>query len=224
VSTYLVILAVLPALLVSYAIFRLDKFEREPLAALLLCFAAGALITVPAVAMEKYVFFQLMPLRESVGGTLLLAFGAVAFNEELFKFAVLMAAAFPYRFFNEPFDGIVYAVLIAMGFASFENLVYANRFGAEAVWLRTFTAVPAHLVFAIVQGYFAGLAKFDPPRRRRLLVRGLATAVLLHGIYDFLIIQQWSSWLIVLATISLYLSLFYCGRLIQEHQDNSPFR
>ncbi len=42
--------------------------------------------------------------------------------------------------------------------------------------------------------------------------------------YDVLIIQRWSDWLLVLATFALYLSLFFCSRLVQIHLQNSPFR
>ena len=52
-----------------------------------------------------------------------------------------------------------------MGFATMENISFANRFGLETVLLRAFTAVPAHLVFGVVAGYYVGLAKFDHARR-----------------------------------------------------------
>jgi RsiW-degrading membrane proteinase PrsW (M82 family) len=221
----LFILAVAPGLFISYVIFRIDKYEREPFHALLLCFVLGALVTLPSLAIERWGFRLLLPWRDTAGGTAVLAFIALALNEELCKFAVLLVAAFPYRFFNEPLDGIVYAVLVAMGFVTLENAVYVRNFGMGTALLRAFTAVPAHLVFAIVQGYYIGLAKFGvPTRRRKLLWRAVLWATLLHGIYDFLILQRWSEWLIVLATFSLYLSLFYCARFVQHHQENSPFR
>lgn len=220
----LLILSVLPGLLLSYAIFRVDKYEREPLVPMLVCFGLGAAMTFPALEIELWAFAHLSPHEKGFGIIVLTAFTAVALNEEVFKFLVLRSAAFPWRFFNEPLDGIVYAVMVAMGFATAENIFYAHRFGLDTVLLRAFTAVPAHLVFAIVAGYYAGLAKFNPARRNRLLWQGFGMAVLLHGVYDFLILQNWSDWLLVLATLSLYLCLFYCNILIKEHLDKSPFR
>lgn len=222
--TFLLALAVLPGLVISYCIFWADKHEREAPAPLLACFALGAAATFPAIAVERWAFPLIGEHCDDFGLTFLLAFGAVGLNEELCKFAVLLVAALPWRFFNEPLDGIVYAVMIAMGFATVENVLYVNRFGVETAFLRAFTAVPAHLVFAIAQGYFVGLAKFDTAQRTHLLWQGLAVAVLLHGTYDFLILQNWSQWLTVLASLSLYLCLYFCGALFQEHLDNSPFR
>ena len=222
----LLTLATLPGLLLCYLIFRVDKYEREPLVPLLACFALGVAVTFPALEIEKWAFARLRPYEKGVGIVLLTAFVAVALNEEVFKFLVLRFFAFPRHFFNEPLDGIVYSVMIAMGFATMENISFAARFGFETVLLRAFTAVPAHLVFAIVAGYYAGLAKFNRRRRRRrrLLFQGLGMALLLHGVYDFLILQNWSDWLLVLATVSLYLCLFYCNDLIKHHLDKSPFK
>ncbi|MCC6462458.1 MAG: PrsW family intramembrane metalloprotease [Saprospiraceae bacterium] len=221
----LLFLAVLPGFFISYVIFRADKFDREPLAPLVLCFVFGAAATVPAVLVERWAFAAVGSPPFDWGQTAVLAFGALAFNEELIKFILLLTLAFPHRFFNEPLDGIVYAVLIAMGFATLENLAYADRFGLQTVLLRTLTAVPAHLAFAIVQGYYAGLAKFESaPRQQRLLALGLGLSILLHGLYDLLIMQNRSRWLVVLGTLVLYLSLIFCGRMIQHHQEHSPFR
>lgn len=223
-NPFLLILATLPGLLLSYAIFRADKYEREPLVPLLACFVLGAAVTFPALEIEKWAFRHLQPYETGFGVIVLTAFIAVALNEEVFKFLALRLGAYPRVFFNEPLDGIVYSVVIAMGFATMENISFASRFGLETVLLRAFTAVPAHLVFGVVAGYYAGLAKFAPAKRNRLLWQGFGMAFLLHGAYDFLILQNWSDWLLVLATVSLYLCLFYCNDLIKEHLDKSPFR
>ena len=155
---------------------------------------------------------------------MLLAFGVVAANEELFKFGVILLGAFPYRFFNEPMDGIVYAVMVGMGFASVENLAYADRFGLETVLVRSLTAGPAHLVFSIVMGYYIGKARFQVGHRAALLAKGFLIPFLLHGIYDFLIIQEMSAWLTVLGALSVYIGLYYARLMINDHLDHSPFR
>lgn len=220
----LLLLAILPGLIISYAIFRIDKYEREPLVPLILCFILGAAATVPAVSAERWVVSGMPAPPYDLAQTIVLSFVALSFIEEIAKFILLLLLAFPFKFFNEPLDGIVYAVLIAMGFATWENVAYADRFGMHTVLVRSLTAVPAHLTFAIVQGYFTGLAKFDPPRRRLLLAFGLGLAILLHGLYDLLILQNWSKWLVVLGTVALYLCLFFCGNLIRHHLEHSPFR
>jgi len=220
----LVILAIVPGLLISYYIYSQDKYEREKRLPLILSFALGMLITVPALQLEAYA--DSVGIRESanIWMTLLVAFVIVSLNEEVFKFLAFTLYPFRQRFFNEPFDGIVYAVMIGMGFATLENVLYALKYSWEITLLRAFTAVPAHAVFAILMGYYAGRAKFQPKRRWPLLLKGLALAVLAHGVYDFFILQQAAEWLILFAVISLYVSIFFSRRLIQMHQQDSPFR
>ncbi len=220
----LLLAATLPGILISYAIFRADRYEREPLWLLLLCFAGGGLMTVPTVQAERWALQQLGYPPASVLDAAVLSFGVLAPMEELAKWLLLALVAFPSRAFNEPMDGIVYAVLIAMGFASVENIAYADRLGLHILLMRTLTAVPAHLAFAIVQGYYAGLAQTRPAQQMRLLVRGLLLATLAHGLYDLLILQGWSQWLVVMGIAALYPYLYFLSGWVRQHQDRSPFR
>jgi RsiW-degrading membrane proteinase PrsW (M82 family) len=142
----------------------------------------------------------------------LLAFGAIAPVEEVIKWLALILGAMVWRFFNEPFDGIVYSVMISMGFASVENFYYIDIFGPETALLRAFTAIPAHLAFAIPMGYYAGLAKFEAKGKIHLMLRG------------FLVLQNWTKWLSTLGALAVYLCLYYFGALFREHLQRSPFR
>jgi len=224
VSPNLLILAVLPGLLVCWIIYRADKYEREPLWALIMCFGLGAAITLPAIWVERMLIPRVGDIEKDPVLTALLAFGAIAPVEEILKWAALLLGAYIWRFFNEPFDGIVYAVMIAMGFATVENIFYLDVFGQDTALIRAFTAVPAHLVFAISVGYYVGLAKFNPSQSKHLLLRGLIVAILIHGMYDFLVLQNWTRWLSSLGALSIYLCLYFCGSLFREHLDCSPFR
>jgi RsiW-degrading membrane proteinase PrsW (M82 family) len=216
-------IASIPSLIICYWIFRIDKYEKEPAWALSLTFLTGALATIPGVEVQKsaYEFFR----EESILHTFFLAFIAIAANEEIWKLLVVVACALPWRFFNEPMDGLVYAVFASMGFAAAENLAYAQRLGIETAILRAFTAVPAHLLFAIIIGYYAGRAKFEPTVVAcKLLLRGLFFATLLHGTYDMLLLQKLTDWLVAFAPIAVYIGLYYSSSLLRMHQEQSPFR
>lgn len=220
---WLYTIASIPSLVICYWIFRIDKYEKEPAWALSMTFMAGAMVTVPGVEVQKtaYQFFQ----SESLLRSFFLAFVAIALNEEIWKLLVVVALAFPWRFFNEPMDGLVYAVFASMGFAAAENLAYAQRLGIETAIIRAFTAVPAHLLFAIIIGYYLGRAKFETtPNAFRLLARGLFFATLVHGIYDVLLLQKLTDWLVAFAPIAVYIGLYYSSGLLRIHQEQSPFR
>ncbi|MEM9824308.1 MAG: PrsW family glutamic-type intramembrane protease, partial [Bacteroidota bacterium] len=223
-SFLLILMAIAPGLLICYVIYHIDKFDKESHWQLILCFILGMVITFPAMKLEE--FGESFGLEESgeLGPLILLSYGVVGFSEEFVKFLVLMIYAYTRKEFNEALDGIVYAVMIGMGFATLENIIYANRFGMETTLVRAITAVPAHAVFAVTMGYYVGLAKFDKTRRFRLIAVGLLLAIFIHGTYDFFILQQYYDWLMVFATLTLCISAYFAIRLIRLHQQNSPFK
>ncbi len=218
------ILAIIPGLAISFYIYHTDKHEKEPHRHLIYCFLFGMLSTVPAIFLEEFGQNYIATASASFIETFFFAFIVVALSEELVKFVFLRYYIFPKDDFNEPMDGIVYAVMIGMGFATLENLMYADSYGVETAILRMFTAVPAHGAFAVVMGYYAGLAKFDEENKSTLLAMGLFFAVALHGAYDFFIFQENYPALAGLTLVTLAYGIYIARQLIKEHQNNSPFR
>lgn len=221
-SWWLIIIAVLPGLVISYYIFYIDKFEREKFLPLVLCFVLGIASTYPGLYLQE--FAESVGITEGEGGllsTFIYAMLAIALTEELVKSACVFI--FPYHrpFFNEPMDGIVYSVFVGMGFATFENILYAESFGLETILVRAVTAVPAHATFGVISGYYYGLSKFQPQRRFVLLAKGLFLAVIFHGVYDFFLLQEVYSGLMGLALLILYLGIRFSRHLIKIHLQRS---
>jgi RsiW-degrading membrane proteinase PrsW (M82 family) len=220
----LILLAIVPGILIAVYIYYLDKYEKEPGWPLLICFALGMLITLPALKIEEWAEHHGFDYSGNMFLTLVFAFVAVALTEEVLKFIVLIAFPFRQSYFNEPMDGIIYSVMIGMGFATLENILYALDFGWGTTIMRAFTAVPAHGIFAVMMGYYIGLAKFDQKNRYKLIAIGLGLAIAIHGTYDFFILQEAYEWLMILAVVTLIISIYYGRTLIKLHQDNSPFK
>ena len=183
----LIALAIAPGIAICLFIFHRDAYNREPKLNLLASFILGAAIVFPVAYAE--IFFSQF-LDNTISGTAITAFLAVALVEELGKFIVLRFYAYNKKSFDEPLDGIVYGVMIGMGFATLENILYVQKFGMQTGFLRMFLAVPAHATFGVLMGYHAGKAKFDKPNSVRLLFLGLLWAVLFHGLYDFFLFLQ----------------------------------
>ncbi len=218
----IMILAILPGLLICYGIYRYDKYNKEPAWHLAGCFIAGMLITYPAIQIEWFAEQQGWE-HTSFWGLLLVAFVFVALNEELLKYLVVLIYPFPRKFFDEPLDGIVYAIMTSMGFATLENVIYAYRFGFETTLIRSFTAVPAHAAFAVLAGYFIGRARFEKAKRIPLLGLGLLAAVIPHGLYDFFILQDVAEWMIGLVLPLLGICIFFAIRLVKSARRASQF-
>lgn len=219
----LFLLAILPGLAICAYIFYVDKHEREVWWHLLVCFILGMVSTFPALYFETMVTDAGYDATGNLFQVFLYSLLGVALIEEVAKSTCLFI--FPYfnKWFNEPMDGIVYSVMIGMGFATVENIFYAYSSGLETVLVRAFTAVPAHAVFAIIIGYYVGLAKFNKEKRIQLILTGLGLAILVHGIYNFFLLQELYEWLSIFAILTLFISYQFAKRMIQLHQESSPF-
>ena len=161
--------SVVPGLLICYFIVKLDKHEKEPIPLLAICFGLGVAIFYAARIGEGFMDDLITPFVERnnldpkthFGVLFYSAFIRTALVEELLKLIILLAITFNLKQFNEPMDGIVYAVMIGMGFAIVENIVYSIPAALTLAIVRDFTAVPSHAVFGVILGYYVGLAKFD---------------------------------------------------------------
>lgn len=183
----LLALAIAPGLAICLFIFLKDVYNREPKRLLFASFALGVLSIIPAYLIEK----AAMPyITTSITSLAFFAYLVVALSEEFSKFFVLRFYCYPQRKFDEPLDGIVYSVMVSMGFATIENINYVSVHGYGTAITRMFLSVPAHATFAVIMGYYVGKAKFDPPNRFKFLLFGLLTAVFFHGTFDFFIFLQ----------------------------------
>jgi len=221
----LLALSLAPVAIIILYIYVKDKYEKEPKRLLLYSFLLGAFVSV-IITTILYVFFDYflpLPSETSIWQQFIKAFFAVALIEEFSKYVIVKYFAQPKRAFNEPFDGIVYAVMVSMGFAALENVMYVTNGGIQVALLRAFTAVPAHATFAILMGYFMGKAKFSN-NRIKLNLMGLALAMLFHGAYDFFLFIDFVPGIWTGAFVSLIIGIILSHKAIKKHQERSVFK
>lgn len=219
----LIALAVAPGLAIGIYIYWKDKWEKEPLHWLLLAFLLGVLSIVPTAVLS--VVAQLLgsdPQSESVWVSLLSCILGIGLIEEFCKFIFIRWFIYPKRVFNEPFDGITYCVMAAMGFATLENIMYVTEHGVATGIMRAFLSVPAHASWGILLGFALGIKKTNPGLP--VLVPTLLFAATLHGLFDFFLFQSWGILTLLGALATFAFSLFLSKKAIQLHQGNSPFK
>lgn len=214
------IIAVAPGIAIALLIYWLDQRDREPVRLLIRSFMLGVLCTAFPLLIEGLAA-RLHWEKGNILTTALFAFGIIGLSEELGKYFVLRYFAYPKAAFNEPFDGIVYSVMISMGFATAENIAYVMQYGINTGLLRMFTSVPAHAAFAVLMGYYVGLAKFIPLHRKTLLFTGLFWAVIFHGAYDFFLLLNDSVFLVAASLLCLYIAVRLSIRAIKHHTEIS---
>lgn len=221
----LLVSAILPVFLVIFYVYLKDTYEKEPKRLLLLNFILGAVISV-IITTALYVFADnfLYAFNEpTIFEQFVKAFFIVALTEEFSKYVIVRFISQTNSHFNEPFDGIMYAVMVGMGFAATENIMYVMNGGLDVAIFRAFTAVPAHATFAIIMGYFMGKAKFSK-NRFRLNLTGFLLAIVFHGAYDFFLFIDFVPGIWVGAFASLIIAIILSHKAMKSHQKASHFK
>lgn len=218
------LLAIAPIFIIIIYIYFKDKYEKEPKRLLFYNFLLGAIVSVVITTILYYVFDIVLPLpnHTSVLQQFIKAFFVVGLTEEFSKYIIVRYYAQRNKEFNEPFDGISYAVMVSMGFAATENIFYVLEGGYQTALIRAFTAVPAHATFGILMGYYMGKAKFAKNKIALNLV-GLLSATIFHGTYDFFLFIDFVPGIWVGAFISLFIGILLSRKAIKQHQENSNF-
>jgi len=190
-NNIIIFCGILPAILLVFYIYLRDRYQREPLGQILKAVSFGVISAGIAIVLEstEQSVGLLIPEPATWIGALWNAFVGAAMPEELAKLIMLWLLLRRNKYFDERFDGIVYACCIGMGFAGTENVLYL--FGNIENWQsvavsRAIFAVPGHFMFAVAMGYFYSKIHFrDMSWSYRSLV--FAAPVILHGTYDGLL-------------------------------------
>ena len=189
----LIAAAVIPAVILLLQVYRADRLEKEPTGLLISLLVFGVIATALAIVTETIGENILLSFFDEtdLGYLILSNFIVVALSEEGFKLLLLRWRTWRSPNFNCQFDGVVYAVFVALGFALWENISYVLMYGLSTALVRAVTAVPGHACFGVFMGVWYGLAKRLHGQGRdgaSKLCRVLALLLpaLLHGCYDFI--------------------------------------
>ena len=220
----LFILALSPGLAIMLYIYLQDIHEPEPIGQLAIGFGYGILSMLLATGVTYLIYKNIHFDQESFSDMAIKAFIIVAVLEEGAKFLFIRGILYTNKNFNEPFDGIIYSVMVGMGFALTENIIYVyNGDGGTAI-LRMFSALPAHALFAVLMGYFLGIAKLENRHTGLYSLAAIAVAILAHGIYDYFLFISFVPGLWIGAVVALIIGYFISRKAIKIHQDSSPFK
>jgi len=225
----LLVIAIAPAVALFLFFYLRDRYRREPLGVMLVTFALGAASLVPA-AITSLSLQKLTGWRSSTPSLLQAFLGAmiiVGLVEEGAKFLVVRFYAYHRPEFDEPYDGIMYSVMAALGFATLENIIYILSRGAGTGVMRALLAMPSHAFDGVLMGYFLGEAKFarDDRTGNWLSALGFGLAVTAHGLYDFIVFTFDKRPLMILSLFTmavLFWVIFF--KATRKLSEQSPYK
>ncbi len=186
----LMALAIIPGLLIIIYVYRKDKVEKEPIGLIIKILLLGVLSCLAAGFLEQ-LESQFLPEypQGSLEYALTTSFCMAAFVEEIVKFLAMRIGSWKYQGFNYRFDGIVYGVSSAVGFAIYENIMYVAMYGFQTAVVRAFTAIPLHAFCGVFMGVFYSYSKKASILGQKGASAGftllaLLVPMLIHGTYD----------------------------------------
>jgi len=182
---FLLIMAVIPGCLIGLYIFFKDPNRKANASILTKAVLFGVLSFFIAIGIGILLEERATIEDENIVHQIIRALIFVALVEEGSKFLFVRGILFRSKQFYKPFDGIVYSVMVGLGFATAENIVYVLKGGGGTAIVRMFTAVPAHAVFAVIMGFFLGEAKVFKSSSNLYSVMALFFATFAHGYYDY---------------------------------------
>jgi RsiW-degrading membrane proteinase PrsW (M82 family) len=246
----LIVVAAAPSLFLLTFFYLKDRYEREPLREILMAFGLGLYAMIAAQGMATTAEGWVSAEWLAMGGEWARVFDAFVLSgaiEEFAKWVVLMLAIYHWDEFDEPLDGVVYGVAVALGFATLENFLFVLRLGLGVAWQRALFAVPAHALCGATMGYYAGRAKLGHwnPERAAEGARAAASPavapapgrtrwpdhvlcllvpILFHGLYDYALHHGLGSRIWVLISVGSLALWQFVLRRVRRAQSASPFR
>ena len=193
-----IIFGVLPSLI--WLLFYLRKdVHPESKSMVIKIFFFGMLAALPAIFLEMGIFRAFSKLNlPLIYLSFLNTFLGVALIEETLKFLVVKVKVLSNAEFDEPVDAILYMIIAALGFAASENILILFNQRTDLLlpqalkisMTRFLGATFLHALTSGTLGYFLALSLSETKKRLKLISFGLLISILLHGLYNFSIIEM----------------------------------
>lgn len=193
---FLIFLSIVPSLIWLFHYLGKDV-NPEPKRMLIAVFILGALVTFPTAILEIHLSGLIEKIPFLVAQPLLKLFiysvVVIGLTEELAKF-FFVGAISQSKHFDEPVDAMIYMITSAMGFAALENLFYliGDKYEASTtIAISIFRFLGANFLHALcsaIIGYY--FAKSIVHKKKKYFIFGVVIASLLHGIFNYYIIER----------------------------------
>lgn len=210
------VLSVLVPLIISFAIIW-RKVNALNSIVFFLIFFLGILFFFAAMQIEIFTisifplgFFESISTLNGWWKNAIFSFGIVAIAEEGLRWGIVKFCL--HKKFSSRYNLYYLIIFLTMGFVSAENYHYIQNSEHPSALLifRLLTALPAHLLFALLMAYLFTNKKTSTIKiGNHFNLSALLVPILFHGLYDFMLFADWISmhWTIILLLV-LILFLF----------------
>lgn len=185
------LLGIIPALIWLWFWLKED-IHPEPAKILTLAFLGGVISVLMVLPIQKIIYDYLVEYK-------VLSFTLWAGTEEIVKFLVIYFVALKRKVVDEPIDDIIYLIVGALGFVTFENTLFLNQLIKDGDFIGTLIngnmrfmgASLIHIISSATIGVMLALS-FYKKRTDRIIytIIGVLVAIVLHTSFNLFIIRQ----------------------------------
>ncbi len=183
---------ILPSLLWLWFWLKEDRLHPEPKLRVLAVFFIGMIMVFIALPIEKFIY------QATLYGVSIFTIILWASTEEIVKYIGANLTALKNKVVDEPIDAVIYMITVALGFSAIENtlfifnLVDVGQFSQSIITgnSRFLGATLLHVASSAAIGVMIGLSFYKKPWIKKLfLLAGIGISILLHTIFNLLIIK-----------------------------------
>ena len=210
--------AILPVILISACLrfFVLDRHKKFPLIYIVLFLVIGGITAALAYSLESWmhgtismgvewywILIDAFLVTSAVEEILKLVGGLIFFSWLRKQSAIFCILAF---------------VFVGLGFSLVENVIYAMSYDWITMAFRSITALPSHAIYGVVMGALTAKAIHSSQKVISYWAIALILPTLIHGLYDWFILQDYQEWLILGAPVVLILTAWFSYKIIRWNQ------
>ena len=182
----------LPACFWLWFWLKEDNLHPEPKKRIVLIFLAGMVSVFLVLPLEKMVY------NLALSSISLLTLFLWASLEEIFKYGSAYFAGLTKKDMNEPLDAVIYMITAALGFSALENTLFLLNLISDNDFIQSILtgnsrflgASLIHIASSATIGIMIALSYYKKPILKKIfLCTGLIIAVILHTVFNLLIIK-----------------------------------
>ncbi len=183
-------LIIAPSIFVLLLILGHGAMEKKAFRLFSGSFFFGLIAALPMIVAMYYIKHYWLEHASSIRRFLFFAFAIIGFLSELFKFLFLRYKYIRNDLLTKPFDGILYGIVISLGYATAANVFFFFEWDYTEMKSVVLYTIPfANIFTGIVLGFFIGMGKFRQPSFIDSLT-GLGAAVFFQGFYNFCLFSE----------------------------------
>lgn len=185
-----IFLALVPAFIWLVFFYMQDSAEPEPKGFVMAVFLLGGLLAAAiGIPVLEDLFRVSHWIHNNTLTTILGGILVVGFTQEFLKYAAVRYSIYHSDEYDEPTDGVIYAMAAGLGYATVLNINFVVVNGGVDLGtgiIRIAVVALAQAAFSGITGYFLGRAKFESEQIWWMPL-GITLAATFNGIFNWLL-------------------------------------